>query len=401
MNDRREILFLAHRIPYPPDKGDKIRSWRLVEHLAKSWRVHLAAFVDDPANFVHEDFLETVCESVHLVRLRPFEARLKSAAGFLTGEPLTFPYYRHAEMIRHVKALRARDLAFEFAFSSSMAPYLEKSHEGRPRFIDLCDADSEKWRAYGKARAGLMAGVYTREADSLAKAEARILNWADAAFAVSDAEASIFNSHADVLRKALVLPNGVDANYFSPAGLEGEKGAAEVVFIGAMDYAPNVDAALWFAGEVWPLVRARAPEARFAIIGPRPSREILGLESAGGVRVTGRVADVRPWLAAARVVIAPLRIARGVQNKVLEAMAMGRPVVATSTANAGIEARRDEEILIADEAAAFAAEVAGLLADPQRGGKLGAAARARVIADFGWPAQFGKLDAAIASVLSR
>lgn len=390
-----EILFLAHRIPYPPDKGDKIRSWRLVEHLARRFRVHLAAFVDDPADFAHEAFLNSVCESVFLAPLSPRAARVKSAAGFLTGEPLTFAYYRDAAMARHVERLRARDLAAEFAFSSSMAPYIAAQHGTRPRFVDLCDADSEKWRQYAQEGRGPMRLVYAREAKRLAIAEAAMINWANAAFAVSPAEAGLLNAMPDMRRQVTVCGNGIDSDYFSPRPLAAPADAAEIVFTGAMDYAANVDAVVWFARDVWPVIRDKAQGARFAIVGANPSKAVRALASLPGVVVTGKVGDVRPWLQHARVAVAPLRIARGVQNKVLEAMAMAKPVVATSAANAGVGARPDTEIIIADEAASFAGAVAALLNDSERAAAIGASARARIVADFRWPARLAAIDAAL------
>lgn len=397
MSARPEILFLAHRIPYPPEKGDKIRSWRLVEHLSRRFRVHLAAFVDDRADFAHEAFLKEVCESVFLVPLDPLTAKARSAAGLVTGEPLSFPYFRDKRMQRHADEMRQRDLAAEFAFSSSMAPYLEPPKAGRPRLVDLCDADSEKWRRYAVETAGPMGAVYAREAERLAAAETAIVNSADAAFAISEGEAAIFNARTGAARRCDWFGNGVDADYFRPrADRAVPEPSADVVFTGAMDYRANIDAVRWFAQEVWPVVRSKAPQATFAAIGPRPDRAVRSLHGRNGVIVTGRVSDVRPYLQHARAVVAPLRIARGVQNKMLEAMAMARPVVATSGAAEGIDAREGEEFILADSPADFAASVLWLMSEPKRGDAIGASARARMKAAYSWSAQFARLDAALA-----
>ncbi|MEQ8934561.1 MAG: TIGR03087 family PEP-CTERM/XrtA system glycosyltransferase, partial [Amphiplicatus sp.] len=315
MSARREILFLSHRIPYPPDKGDKIRSWRLVEHLAKRFRVHLAAFVDDRADFAHEAVLAGVCESVFLAPLDPFAAKARSAAGFVTGEPLSFPYFRDARMRRHAHALRQRDLAAEFVFSSSMAPYVEPAKERRPRLVDLCDADAEKWRQYAAETDGPMRAVYAREATRLAAAETAIINSVDAAFAISPAEAAVFNARPGAERMCDWFGNGVDAEHFRPqAERAAPQPSADVVFTGAMDYRANIDAVRWFAGEVWPIVRSKAPQARFAVVGARPARAVKALDGRDGVFVTGRVEDVRPYIQHASAAVAPLRVARGVQN---------------------------------------------------------------------------------------
>ncbi|MGE0410362.1 MAG: TIGR03087 family PEP-CTERM/XrtA system glycosyltransferase [Amphiplicatus sp.] len=388
-----EILFLAHRIPYPPDKGDKIRSCRLLDHLARRFRVHLAAFVDDEVDFAHEAFLKGFCESVYLERRDPFCAKILSARGLASGAPLSFAYFESAAMRRHVEALRAR-VVLEFAFSSSMAPYIEKARG--LRFVDLCDADSAKWRDYAAKAGGLTRAIFRREAARVAREEIRILDWADAAFVVSQAEADAFG---EAQKKLRMLPNGVDAAYFAPRDYPPPAPAAEVVFVGAMDYAANVDAAVWFATEIWPRIRA-ATGVRFAIIGPRPVRAVKALSSRDGVAVTGRVDDVRPFLQHAKAVVAPLRVARGVQNKVLEGMAMARAIVATPAANQGVGATPGSEILLAADADAFAEAVIGLLRDGRCRARLGAAARARILKDFQWPAALHPLDIALDEALA-
>ena len=326
MSARRNVLFLAHRIPYPPDKGDKIRSWRLLRHLSKTLNVHLGCFVDDPDDFQHVDTVRRETESAVFIPLNPTHARLRSARALLTDQPLSFSYYDDRRMHAFVKTARSGELAAEIAFSSSMAPYIADAH-GAPRIVDLCDADSEKWRDYAKQDAGLMRGVYAREGARLAVAETKMINWADAALAISDAEAAIFGERDGVKKPVLRFANGVDVDYFAPrpdrvpAAL-----AADVVFVGAMDYRANIDAVRWFSREVWPQVRKRAPEATLAIVGARPDKQVSRLHERDGIVVVGKVDDVRPHLQFAHAVVAPMKIARGVQNKVLEAMAMARPV---------------------------------------------------------------------------
>ena len=396
MTGRREFLFLAHRIPYPPDKGDKIRTYRFLRHLAQRFDVHLAAFVDDPADFAHRGTLAEICASVALVPLNPGAARVRSALSLARGEPLTFGYYRDSRMRRAVAALRARSLAGEYAFSSSMAPYLEPAVAGRPRIADICDADSEKWREYAADASFPLRSVYAREHRRLAAAETRIINRFDLALAISAAEADVLGSRAGVARAIVAVGNGVDAAYFAPTHAPARPpNAADVVFVGAMDYKPNVDAALWFVREVWPLVRAARARATFAIVGAKPTPEIAALNGADGVAVTGRVADVRPYLHHARLVVAPLTIARGVQNKVLEAMAAGKALVATAAANLGIDAAPGAEILIEEDARGFAAAVGRLLGDEALARSLGAAARVRALRDFSWERRLCELDAAL------
>jgi sugar transferase (PEP-CTERM/EpsH1 system associated) len=390
-------LYLAHRIPYPPNKGDKIRSWRTLQHLAARFRVHLCAFVDDAADFQHEDHLRGVCESVALVPLDRRVATLKSAVGLVSGEPLTMPYYRDVRMKAAVVAARAQTPAVEIAFSSSMAQYLARK-AAAPRIVDLCDADSAKWTEYGRRKGWPMSAVYAREGRLLAKAETSIINWAEAAFAVSEEEADLLGNRDGAAKEVSWFGNGVDVDFFKPAATSAER--FDVVFVGAMDYWANVDAVCWFVREIWPIIRGERERATFAIVGSNPARDLVALDGRDGVKVTGRVDDVRPYVAGAGVVVAPMRIARGVQNKVLEAMAMGKAVVTTPAGLEGIDATMGEEAVAVAAPESFAREVLRLLGDRSAAEKIGGAARSRIVADYQWPAQLSRLDAAIERLIA-
>jgi sugar transferase (PEP-CTERM/EpsH1 system associated) len=401
-----DILFLSHRIPYPPDKGDKIRSWRLLSHLASRFDVHLAAFVDDPEDMAHRAHLETVCASVTLAPLNKTWATARSARGLVSGAPLSLAYYDDRRMRRAVRAIREKPLAAEVAFSSSMAQYFGDG--ACPRVVDFCDADSEKWAAYAGNEKGVMRGVYAREAAKLAATETEIINAADAAFAISAAEAALLAARGGVRRPVHWFGNGVDTDYFNPyapapaptPSPSPVDAPVDVVFVGVMNYQPNIDAVLWFLRDVWPNIRRRAPDARFAIVGASPTAAVTALDGHDGVRVAGRVADVRPWLSAAKVAVAPMRIARGVQNKVLEAMAMAAPVVTTTAGLEGIDAVAGVEAIVADAADAIADAIVGLMRDEPARRTIGAAARRRVLADYQWPAQLARFDAIFDAILA-
>lgn len=398
MSTRDEILFLAHRIPFPPDKGDKIRSGRLLQFLSQRFRVHLACFVDDPADFAHEARLAELCESVTLIPLDRTVAAMRTARGFLNAAALTLGYFRDERMARAVDTLRHRPLAAEIVFSSTMAQYIEREVPGRPRLVDFCDADSEKFSDYANGAAFPMKYVLAREARTLGAYETTVANWADASFAITPEEAALFNRRTGVQRPVGWWCNGVDTDYFDPAtNFAPAPYAAEIVFTGAMDYRANIDAADWFVRTVWPLVRAADPDACCAIVGARPTQAVKMLEQADGVRVTGRVDDIRPWIAQAKIAVAPLRVARGIQNKVLEAMAMGKPVVATAAATTGLSVRAGEDVIIADDPGAFADRVSALLNNEEQRAKIGAAARARVLADYQWDRQLARFGEALQS----
>ena len=392
---RPEVLFLAHRIPYPPNKGDKIRSWRLLERLSSRFRVHLACFVDDDRDFAHTDFLKTKCASAAFVRLDRGGARLRSAGALLSGEPLTFGYFRHPEMVAAAKRLRARPLAAEVVFSSSMAPYIAAPVAGRKRIVDFCDADAEKWRQYAQAAPPLLAQLYKREARLLARAETAVANWSDLSFAVSPQEAAVFNNRPGARREVDWWANGVDAAYFNPAlTFPPPAPRIDAVFTGVMSYRANAEAATAFARDVWPLVRRSAPEAVFAIVGADPTAPVRALDGASGVVVTGRVDDVRPWLAHAKVAVAPMRVARGVQNKVLEAMAMGKAIVASPDAVVGVSVGEDA-LCVAEDAASAARSIVRLLNDAEQRRRLGASARAAALSRCGWDAGLERFEAGL------
>lgn len=388
---RLRVLYLAHRIPFPPDKGDKIRSWSTLEHLARRFDVFLAAFVDDPADFRHQQFLQSICQEVALVPLDKTAAVARSLLALLGGEPFSFAYYRDRRMTEAVRRARSKGLAAEIAFSSSVAPYL--SIRGcAPRIVDLCDADSAKWEEYARRKSWPMSALYAREGRLLARAETAIVNWADAAFAVSEEEADLLASREGVEKEVLWFGNGVDAERFAPGATTPAPAAFSALFVGAMDYWANIDAVLWFAAEIWPKVKLASPEATFGVVGSNPSRAVRALDGQAGVCVTGAVEDVRPYLQAAQIVVAPIRIARGVQNKVLEAMAMAKALVATPAALEGVNVDIGKEAVAAASPEAFAAEAVRLLSDPETARAIGAAGRARMLADYQWPSQLVRLD---------
>jgi len=387
-----ELLFLAHRIPYPPNKGDKIRAWHLLEHLSRRHRLHLGAFVDDPDDWRHEGKLREICASVHLVGLDPRWGKLRALSGLLTGDPLTLPFYRHAGMQRWVDERLAEGVDKVLAYSSAMARFVV-DRPGVRRIMDFVDIDSDKWRQYAPTKPWPLSWLYRREGERLLAWERRVAAEFDASLFVSPAEAADFRRLApQSADKVGYYHNGVDADFFSPERGYPDPypaGVRAVVFTGAMDYWPNVDAVSWFAREVLPTLRAERPDLLFAIVGSKPTGEVQALAGQPGILVTGRVEDVRPWLAHAAAVVAPLRIARGIQNKVLEGMAMARPVVATPQALEGIDALSGKEILLAADRESMAAAVGRVLdvASP-----LGDAARMKVLRDFAWAGNLARVD---------
>lgn len=384
------LLFLAHRIPFPPNKGDKIRSFHLLRHLAARHDVHLGAFVDDPDDWPHADALKPYCASIKLVPLHPRRAKLASLTGFLTGEALTLPYYRNAALKAWAAQL-ARDgvVTRGLAFSSAMAQFMPRLEK---RVLDMVDVDSDKWTQYAPTQRWPLSWVYAREGRRLAAWEARVAGDFDATLLVSRDEAALLQSRVPAAHGRIVaFENGVDADYFSPERAYPNPypaGAPCIAFTGAMDYWPNIDAVTWFAERIFPAVRDAVPGVQFAIVGSRPADVVTQLARQPGVIVTGSVPDVRPYLAHAACAVAPLRIARGVQNKVLEAMAMTCPVVATPQAAEGIRADAGHDYWLAADEAGFAKAVIARL----RAGARNPRARATVLAHYDWDTNLSVID---------
>ena len=394
------LLLLTHRLPYPPDKGDKIRSFHWLKMLARHYRIHLGTFLDDPEDRQHLPAVQRYCESLHVTEFNPRWRRVGSLRGLLGSAPLSLAYYREPALSRFVeRTLAATGARRALAFSSSVAQYLTEAHHvALRRVVDFVDVDSAKWRAYADFRPGLRGALYAREARTLERFERGLARRVDASVFVSDAEAALFRELPGVpAARVHGIGNGVDTDFFAPsANLPDpypDAGPA-LVFTGAMDYLANVDAVAWFARGVLPAVRARLPDARFFIVGARPAPAVQRLAVLPGVHVTGRVPDVRPWLAHAALAVAPLRIARGVQNKVLEAMAMGRPVLGTPAALEGLGLEPALAACLGASEAEFAARVVQMLSAPAaERAALGTAARGHVLQHHCWDRSVARLVA--------
>ncbi len=382
------LLFLSHRIPYPPNKGDKIRSFHLLDHLRKQYRVHLGTFVDDGKDWIHAEKMKEICGECCIVPLNPRLSRLTSLKGLASGEALTLPYYRNNTLQAWVDSL-IENLSIEkiVVFSSAMAQYVEK-HTDALRIMDFVDIDSDKWTQYADSKPWPLNAIYRREGQLLEKYERKIASAFDVSFFVSPQEADHFRTIApECSSKIHYYSNGVDAEYFSPERAypnpfrEDEKA---IVFTGAMDYWPNIEAVTWFSKEIFPLVLKSEPRARFHIVGSNPAREVKHLSALQGVTVTGRVEDVRPYLFHARLAVAPLRIARGIQNKVLEAMAMAKPVVASPQALEGIV--ENESCICARDEIEFSGHVLRLLGNS---GEM--SGRSRILESYDWERNLEKI----------
>ncbi|MCL6251878.1 TIGR03087 family PEP-CTERM/XrtA system glycosyltransferase [Altererythrobacter sp. KTW20L] len=389
-----EILFLAHRLPFPPDRGDRIRSAHVLRALARLAPVHVGCFVDSEADRAHEPTLDMLAASTCVVtRGKPLP--VAGIEALLRGEAVSVAAYRSARLARWVADLLASGrIAAVYVFSGQIGQFVPPSWSGRT-VIDLCDVDSAKFEAYGTTAAFPQAWVHQREGRLLSAEEARLAGRADHTLLVSEEEAALLRARVPLARNITALGNGIDADHFSPQGIfpaaamSGE--GPHLLFTGQMDYPPNVAAVERMVHQVMPEVRRVLPYARFHIVGRAPVRAVRALDGIEGTTVHGAVADMRPYLGAADMVVAPLAIARGVQNKVLEAMAMARPVVLSPEAATGIAARDGEHFSVAPDDAAFVATILRLAAMPGMAQAMGDAARRFVIERQSWPAMLAPL----------
>ncbi len=407
------ILYLAHRIPYPPDKGDKLRAYRHLEHLSRRHRVWCACFIDQESDVEHVDALRRICVDVAAVPLNRRSAMFRGAVGLLRGSTVTESFYRDPAM-NEVLERWASAVRFDVvvAFSSSMAGYA-KGIRARRRVLDLCDCDSEKWLAYARASYGPMRFVYGIEGRRLRRRERAWVAGFDAALVITESEAQMLRPHVPQ-RKLFVVSNGVELPDIPtlPASPRGLKPAAQeeyrcgspdsvIGFVGVMDYRPNVEAVCWFAHECWDEIRERYPGCVFRIVGRRPTQRVRSLARTAGVEVVGEVADAVAEVKQFTLSVAPLRIARGLQNKVLEAMACAKPVVLTTPTADAVRARNGEEYLIADTADQFIHAVERLLRSPSDCRTIGDNARIFVARHHSWEDHLRRFESIVTAGLQR
>ena len=396
------LLFLVHRLPFPPNKGDKVRSYHLLKHLTARHRVFLGTFVDDPDDDAYIDTVRAMCPDLYVARLRPRMAKLRSLTGLLTQQALSLRYYQDAHLQTWVnQTLADNQIDTTIIFSSVMAQYVQAipgvTHP--PMLVDFVDVDSSKWTQYASSHNWPLSWLYQREGERLQIFERAVAARSKKSFFVTENETVLFQKLAPECADVVVaMSNGVDTDYFSPdpvrvspfVGPASQPEQIPVVFTGAMDYWPNIDAVTWFARDILPRLRRTWPQLRFYIVGRNPPLSVLALAS-DSVVVTGTVPDVRPYLQHAALVVAPLRVARGLQNKILEAMAMGRPVVASRTCAQAIDARGDELVCVSG-VGGFVSEMDALLRSPARAAAVGQSARLRAVESYSWTAHLGGID---------
>ena len=376
-----KVLYLTHNTPFPPNKGEKIRSFHLLQQLSKEHEVHLVSLAKDPADVKYRNDLLEWCSSCCIVPLHPWLTRFAALASIFSPFPLTFGYFFSLKFRREVSKLTLEH-SFDliFAVCSSAAQYVF-SLSGSRIGVDFVDVDSEKWRQYSEVSKFPRSWIYALEHRRLRKWEGRIFSHADFSLVTTEIEKNRLEQIVtDTGDKLKVLSQGVNTDYFKrEQSIAFEK---RIVFVGQMDYLPNIDAVIYFYLNVLPLVKAKVPNAQFWIIGRNPSERLR--EVCADAIVTGEVEDVRETLHPGRVMVAPLRLVFGMQSKVLEAMASGIPVVTTSKVATTLRARQGDDLYVSDSAVGFANLVTRLLEDDEEAQRVGANGQKYVTKFHSW-----------------
>ncbi len=382
---RPPILYIAHRLPYPPDKGDRIRSYHTVRCLARRAAVHLACLADEPASEEDVAALRGLCADVAVVPVGRAGRWARGLGSLARGGTVSEGAFS-SPALRATLREWARRTPFRAALvsASSLVAYLRLPElRDVPGVVDLVDVDSQKWLDYAEAGGGPKAWLYRTEGRRLRRVEAGLPTWARSVTLVSEAETALYRRFAAAGQVAAVT-NGVDLDTFRPDRAAERDDPPSCVFVGALDYRPNVDAACWFCDEVWPALRERHPRATFRLVGRRPAPAVRALAARRGVELVGQVPDVRPHVASATAVVSPLRIARGLQNKVLEALAMGKAVVASPQSLAGFSLRPGRELLSASAPAEWVETLSRLFGDAALRHRLGDAGRSYAEENHDW-----------------
>lgn len=385
-----KVLFVCHRVPFPPKRGGKIRPFNIIRHLAsQGHQITVASLARNETEIDESRGLSEYCREVLVEVVPDHVAWPRMVAWLPTAAPSSFGYFYSGRLRQRIEAelLRTRyDMVF--VHCSSVAPYVE-SLAGPVKVLDYGDIDSQKWREYSGHRAFPLSAGYWLEAVKLERRERVLSKGFDLCTCTTRAELESLQA-LGVTTPSDWFPNGVDAEFFAPDGNDYEPDL--VCFVGRMDYYPNQQGVLGFCRDVLPRLRQRRPAARFMIVGADPPAQIRRLTELPGVEVTGSVPDVRPFVRRAALTVAPLDIARGTQNKILESMALGVPVVCSTQASGGVDAVPGEHLLVADGPESWVGQVAGVIADPERRRRLAEAGRSRVLSHHSWPASMARLE---------
>jgi sugar transferase (PEP-CTERM/EpsH1 system associated) len=393
------ILFLAHRLPYAPNRGDRVRAYHLLRYLSTFADVDVIALTHDEEEAAHAHDLASVSSTTRVVPVARAANLVRSALAWPTRRPLTHVMlYAGGLQAAIADSLGRHAPSVVFAYCTGIAPAVfVPPLRDLPVVLDMVDVDSAKWATLARSSPLPRALVYRREAHLLSRFEIEAARRAFATLVVTSAERDALRAIVPDVRIE-VVPNGVDVEHLAPRSKPAD--SATVLFCGVMNYGPNAEAAVWLGRDVWPKVRRRHPKARLQLVGSSPTRRVMALADArAGIEVTGHVPDVRPYLWQAAVAAAPLFVARGVQNKVLEAIAAGLPAVVTPVVFGGLPFELRPACTTAGDAESFAEALAARLDESpqQRRARAGRADVARLA----WPRQLAQLESIVTAAAEQ
>lgn len=389
------LLMLTHRLPYPPDRGDRIRAYHMLRLLGDHVDLALASVSDEAVWLQHHQLLSTMARRVALYPINAKVSKLRGLMGAVAGRAITPSCFFRQGLAQQICQWQEEEpFDIVLTFCTGMIDYYRAlvHHPTTPftgrHIIDLVDVDSAKWREYARKSVSPMKLIYALESRRLRKIEAGRYDPFDAVAVVSEAEAKTYREWVGGDQRVVPVGNGVDMDYFHP---QDDAQGQTLCFVGVLNYRPNSDAVSWFAKRVMPKLVRKLPDARFQIIGRHPTQHVQDLAQYPGVEVVGSVPDVRAYLADAAAVVAPLLIARGIQNKVLEAMSSQRAVVCSPAAAEGIEAEAGKELILADEPDTWVAELERVLTDAVYRQRIAQAARRRIEQAYSWESRLQPL----------
>jgi sugar transferase (PEP-CTERM/EpsH1 system associated) len=375
------ILCLTSRLPYPPNRGDRLRAFHFIEHLSQEHDLSLVSFIADEAERAHLPSLRAYCRDVQVIPMSPVRSALSAALNIWRREPLQALYYRLGAMRRAVDDMVATtDFQAAYVHLFRMAPYVA-DHTQLYRIVDLTDVISKEIDLSLPYRSLASRAVYHLEKKRIHRYEQWVAQNFEETWLISRSDGQGL-AQASPQANIRIVPNGIDLEEFHPTGKSCTPNS--LIFVGHLRVLHNVDAATHLAEDVLPLVQKEMPSCTLNIVGADPAPQIKQLGQSADITVTGFVPDLNTYLNNASVFVAPLRFAAGVQNKVLEAMAAGRPVVTTSLVNDGLGAQPEQEILVANDATATARQIVRLLTNEQLREQIGRAGRQFVRSRFSW-----------------
>jgi len=392
------ILYICHRFPFPPKRGGKIRPFNMIAHLNKTHKVTVASLVRSEDEALEGEGLQEHCSKFIAQRINPVAAVIRMLGRLPTLIPSSMGYFYSPGLLRQIRnELRQQQFDLIFVHCSSVAQYVEDV-KGIPKILDFGDMDSQKWLDYSKIKPYPLNVGYWLEGTKMQRAEERLARKFDCCTCTTKVEKDTLDSYNSNPDTAW-FPNGVDLEYFQPTTDSYEPDT--ICFIGRMDYFPNQECMFDFCKNTLPLIRSRRPKVKLTIIGANPPPSVKKLEEIQGVTVTGSVPDVRPYVLNSAVNVAPLNIARGTQNKILESLAMGVPVVSSIKAAGGIDAVSGKHFMAASSPQQYADAIVRVLEDPLERARLSVEGRNRMLSNHDWSKSMQRLDDIIEKCLLK